>query len=284
MIPGHDVAPVLVLGATAQVGHFLVPRLAEAGAPVVAVSRRVPTESRPGVMWMQQDLQHETARVQAGTMISCGPLDLAARQARATPGLRRIVALSSASVHFKRRSGDPVERAVIDELVAAEERLSDLAEQRGIDFTMLRPTLIYGGPGDRNVARVRAWIASRGWAPVCGSGLRQPVHADDLAQLCLRLVPRRGYGLESFDVGGGESLPYPDFLRRIASAEGRDLRLVRMPAGPVMAVLRLARAFGALRGITPEMVRRQRMDLAVDDTPAREILDWNPRPFRPAPG
>ena len=70
-------------------------------------------------------------------------------------------------------------------------------------------------------------------------------------------------------------------MRRIASGAGIDARLVRTPAWLIAPALRIARRLGRLPGVTPAMVARQRMDLVVDDTDARERLGWNPRPFRP---
>lgn len=280
--PAGQSAPVLVLGATGPTGRFLLPRLQAAGAAVIAVSRRVPAEAvGPGVMWLQHDLEREVARVQGHVVLSAGPLRLALRQAERMPGLRRVVALSSASVRFKRHSPDPDERRIIDELIATEEKLTDLCEARDISLTLLRPTLIYGGPGASAIEQVADWIARRRWVPVAGAGLRQPVHAEDLAEAMLRAAARESGGAASYELGGGEVLPYPDFIRRIATAHGRDVRIVRLPAAIIEPALRAARAFGGLSGVTPAMVSRQRMDLVVDDGRARTELEWNPRPFRP---
>lgn len=276
-----ETAPVLLLGATGQVGHFLIARLLEAGAPVIAVSRRVPDYSRAGLTWLQQDLDREPAPVQAHVLISAGPLELALKQAGRMPGLDRVVALSSASVLFKQASPDRDEREMIRRLAETETELEALCRKRGIDLTLLRPTLIYGGPGPSAAATVAGWLKHRSFAPVAGRGLRQPVHADDIAALMVRLVARAGRGIETFEIGGGETLAYPEFIRRIASSIGRDPRLVPLPAWLIGTALRLLRPLGIARRITPAMVARQRMDLVVDDTPAREQLDWTPRPFRP---
>lgn len=280
--PAGQAAPVLVLGATGATGRFLLPRLKQAGAPVIAVSRRVPADAvGPGVTWLQQDLARETARVQAHVLLSAGPLRLAVRQAERMPGVQRIVALSSASVRFKRRSPDADERRAIAGLVDDEQRLAEFAARRGIALTLLRPTLIYGGTAPSAITPVAEWLARRDWAPVAGRGLRQPVHAEDLAEAMLRAAARDESGTETYELGGGETLAYPDFVRRIASGIGRDVRILRLPAALVGPALRLAHACGRLSAITPAMVARQRMDLVVDDAAARRELGWNPRPFRP---
>lgn len=279
--PASELAPVLLLGATGQVGHFLLARLLAGRVPVMAVSRRVPEHAPPGVTWLQHDLAHERARVQAHVLASCGPLHLALRQAEFMPRLERVVALSSASVLFKHESGDAAERAQIGALIDTERQFRALAEKRGFGLVLLRPTLIYGGPGTSALDPVRGWLTRHRWAPVAGRGQRQPVHADDLAELISRLLAGPVEGTEIYAVGGGETLPYPEFVRRIASSAGRNPRLVPLPAALLGAGLRIAHALGIARAIRPAMVRRQRMDLVVDDAPARRQLGWNPRPFRP---
>lgn len=276
-------APILLIGATGAVGRTLVSSLLDAGASVIAVSSRVPEFSRPNLTWLQQDPSHEYLRVQSQVVISADAdaLPAAARQARAMPSLRRMVALSSASVIFKRRSRDPVERGQVKALAGAEEDLKALAEKRGFDLKLVRPTLVYGGDGRSALDGIRGWLRHRRWAPVAGRGLRQPVHADDLAALLGKLAAGNEPGSQTFDLGGGETLAYPDFVRRIGASMGVNPALVRIPAGVIAPLLLTAHRMGRFKSITPEMVARQRMDLVVDDTSAREQLGWNPRPFRP---
>ena len=291
----HDTAPVLLVGAGGPAGHEILAGLLDAGAPVIAVSTDVPGYSRPNLTWMQHDLAREHARIQAHVMVCADAeaLPLAARQARAMPTLRRIVALSSASVVFKQHSRDPDEQAAAARLVEAEQALVSMANKRGMALTLVRPALIYGGQGPSALDGIRRWLERRSWAPVAGKGLRQPVHAHDLAAMFRSMAAGPGLtadgGTEAASatrvrtvaLGGGETLRYPEFVRRIASAAGADPTLVPIPAWLIAAVLRLTHRLGRFRSITPAMVYRQRMDLVVDDTVAREQLGWNPRPFRP---
>jgi len=282
----HDTAPLLLVGPGGPAGHEILAGLLDAGAPVIAVSPDVPGYSRPNLTWMQHDLVGH-ARIQSHVMICADAeaLPLAARQVRAMPMLRRIIALSSASVVFKQRSADPGERETVERLVESEQSLAETAGKRGIELTLLRPTLIYGGRAPSALHGIRSWLEQRSWAPIAGNGLRQPVHADDLAALVRQLAAgsgsERGSPVETLSLGGGETLQYPEFVRRIASGAGIDATLVRMPAWLIASALRIAHRLGRFRSVTPVMIARQRMDLVVDDTRAREQLGWNPRPFRP---
>lgn len=276
-----EAAPALLLGADGPAGRKTLVALLDGGASVIAISERVPEFARANLTWLQYDLTRESARVQAPVMVcaSADALPQALRQARAMPSLRRIVAVASAELRFDRHSPELDRRRAIDEMARTEERLLDLCVRRDITLTLLRPTQVYGGADGTACAEVERWIERRGWFPIAGRGLRQPVHAGDLAALVVRLAGRPRAG--TFELGGGETLAYPDYVRRIASARGRRIRTVRVPAMLLDGLARILGTGGRARGPRPGMAGRQIVDRVVDDTAAREALGWNPRPFRP---
>ena len=273
---------VLVLGASNVAGRLFLERAAaRSELHLLAVSRRQPTRSLSGVTWLQHDLAHSPVSAMAPVLVSFGPVGLAVRQLEASPAVGRVVALSSASTEFKGDSPDRAERAQMATIMADEARLAALCAERGAGLSLFKTTMIYGGGGDGNVSRLAELSARLPFVPVTGSGLRQPVHADDLAELALRvlLMGERSFG--TWLLGGGEILDYPTLLRRIATVHGRQARLIRVPAWALKAALRLGHALGRLRDISPAMLERQVADLTVNDQPAREHLGWSPRPFRP---
>lgn len=281
LLAGEERAPVVVLGASSVTGRFLLARLVSAAVPVLAISRHAPASSVPGVTWIEHDLETGPPPVQAAVIVSLGPLKFAAGLAEALTGVRRLVALSSASVLFKQHSPDSEERGMIAELADCEHRLHQLAEARSMALTLLRPTLIYGGDADGNVSRIAGLAGRLPWLPYAGRGLRQPVHADDLARIVITCLSHPEHSAGTWSLAGGEALSYPDMLRRIASRTGRAPRLLWMPAALLKLGVRLAHLAGRQRDIRPVMIDRQHQDLVVDDQPAREQLGWNPRPFRP---
>ena len=274
-------APLLLLGASGATGQFLIQRLAGQGVMLMAVSRRQPEQGQPHVIWLQQDLDAGPAEVESSVLISLGPLVHALRQVEQAPRLGRVIALSSASTRFKAQSPDDDERELIVRLVELEADLQELCRQRDIDLTLLKPTLIYGGKDDANVSRIGGLAARMKWLPYCGRGLRQPVQADDLARLIVDCLALGRPSAGSWLLGGGESLEYPAMLGRISSARGRSNRLLRLPLWIMKVLLAAAHASGRMQDIRPVMLTRQQVDLVVDDTPARERLGWQPRPFRP---
>ena len=58
-------------------------------------------------------------------------------------GARRVVVLSSTSRFIKVDSGDTAEQVTAAKLIDGETRVQAWAESRGIEWVILRPTLIY---------------------------------------------------------------------------------------------------------------------------------------------
>jgi len=274
-------AIILLLGASGAVGQCFIKRTSGQRVRVIAISRRDPASAWSHVTWLQHDLERAPADVRAGTLVSFGPLAHALTQVEQGIGLGRVIALSSASTLFKKHSGDRAERRQMAAIAQCEQALESACRERDIVLTLLKPTLIYGGGQDANVSRIAGLVSRLPVVPVAGRGLRAPVHADDLARLAVECVISGQRSAGTWLLAGGETLIYPDMVRRVGAAEGRRVRFLRLPVWLMKPAIRAAHLAGRMHDIKPAMIERQAMDLVVDDTPAREQLGWNPRPFRP---
>jgi nucleoside-diphosphate-sugar epimerase len=273
---------VLVLGASTAAGGFFLERATRLpGLQLIAVSRRAPTRSHPAVTWLQHDLAEGPVAADPGVLVSFGPVGLAAKQLAGSPGIGRVVAISSASTLFKSESTDPAERVQMESIRAEEQALGELCAARQATLSLFKTTMTYGGGRDANVQRLAGLIQRLPLVPVTGQGLRAPVHADDLAELALRMLGQGQASQGTWLLEGGERLSYPNVLRRIAEAQDRRVRILPLPGRWLAIALALAHRAGALRDVKPAMLARQAQDLVVDDRPAREQLDWSPRVFSP---
>ncbi|WP_188310320.1 NAD-dependent epimerase/dehydratase family protein [Arenimonas fontis] len=280
-------SPWLVFGLSGQVGDALCELRGRDDPQLLAVSR-VARPDRPGLRWTQGGLPDFAPAPEPApaAVISLGPLDLFARWFEACPlAPARVVALGSTSVHGKRDSPDPAERALVETLTAAEARLAAAAAARGTALTLLRPTLVYGRGRDRNLSRLVRLARRLGWLPLPAEarGLRQPVHADDVAAAVLAALraPQARPGL--FDLPGGETLAYDEMVARALAAGAPGARLRRLPGPLFRAGVRLARLSGRLDVAGEGVLARMDRDLVYDGAPVRDALGLQPRPFRPGP-
>jgi uncharacterized protein YbjT (DUF2867 family) len=149
----------------------------------------------------------------------------------------------------------------------------------GIAGVLLHPTMIYGASGENNVRRIAA-LARFGVIPLPGGrSLIQPVHADDVARAIVAAVERRAVATEPIVLAGPEPLPYAAFVRAVAHAAGRRVRLVAVPLGLAIVLARLVSALPGLPRVTREEILRLTEDKAFDITPARRLLGFDPMPL-----
>jgi nucleoside-diphosphate-sugar epimerase len=293
--PSHS---VVVTGAASQVGCFLLPRLAGSGMRVMAVSRRPGPEAAAvfgpawaghGVTtWIQADLERPLDSAWSDgcdTWIHLGPLQLVSRVlgAGAAPSVRRVIAFGSTSRFTKAQSAHPRERQLAAELEAGEAALARSCAERGIDWTLFRPTLIYGAGIDRNVMVIATAIRRFGMFPLVGNGrgLRQPVHADDLAAACISVLACPASAGRAYDLSGGEVLAYRDMVVRICAAVGRTARLLPVPVSGVGFALWCLSWLPRYRDFNTEMARRMADDMVFPHDAASRDFDYQPRSFQP---
>jgi uncharacterized protein YbjT (DUF2867 family) len=174
--------------------------------------------------------------------------------------------------------------AVTTTLAATSKRVRLAAEQAirasALDWTILRPTMIYGDPGDRNLSRLLPLLRRAPVLPIPGGRhLQQPVHAADVADAVLAAAELPAAAGHTYDVAGPEPLTFAELLRTSARAVASRTRFVPVPLSPVVAAARGYELVSRNPRIRVEQVLRLAEDkaFAIDD--AVRDLGYAPRPF-----
>ena len=111
-------------------------------------------------------------------------------------------------------------------------------------------------------------------------GLRQPIHAQDVAQAVVNSIGNKAAFNKSFNIPGGETITYFTMIRRIAEALHSPIRIFSFPTFFLKNLLRVVRMMG-LTTLSPSLFERMNHDLAYDGTEAIEALKIQPRDFNP---
>lgn len=280
-MPLHAVG---VLGATSLVGESLRRRLIQSGQRVLACSRHPPpTGPSEATTWCVTGRPTPVdERVARWIALSPAWATVDAFDWMRRAGCTRLVALSSTSVFTKQTSPDAGERALAVRLAQAEDTLTSSAGRAGIALVILRPTMIYDGHSDGNVARIAGFVRRFGWFPVCkpANGLRQPVHADDVAAACVAAIDHAA-PQATYTISGGEVLSFRDLVSRTCAAHDLTPRLVQLPVGAWRIAALFSRLLGL--GVTLGTALRMNDDLSCDHVAALQDLGFRPRPFQPSP-
>jgi nucleoside-diphosphate-sugar epimerase len=280
---GNEQTRSLVIGGTGLVGGYIVEHLIRGGERPSALSRS--EQCGPGVDWFRGDLENpETLNLPSFAALYCtadAVLLANALPRLFNPSLRRLVAFSSTSVITKQDSEVPAERETIRKLADAERKIAAACEQHNVGWTILRPTLIYAEGRDTNITPLSRLIRRFGFMPLVGGapGLRQPVHADDLATGAIAAASSPAAVNKVYSLPGGETLAYREMIGRVFDGLRLPRRTISVPAFLWRASFVLAKPL--FPGATVAMGMRMMKDMTFDSTPAIRDFGWKPRNFNP---
>ncbi len=278
---------ILVLGARSQVGHFLIPRLINAGYLITATSRKkVQSAAIREIEWRELDLSSEDEFIlleDIANVISLAPIWLLTSRISelAGQGMRRLIFFSSTSRFTKLESSHEGDRDLAKRLAESEERLIEECRRHNIAWTLFRPTMVYGCGMDRNIFSIAGFIRHFGCFIMAGEGkgCRQPVHADDLADACLKALENEHTYHQEYNLSGGETLTYTQMVRLIFGLLGRKPRMCFVNRSLMNTVTSITSLLPGLRHVTPAMIGRMEEDFCFDHSRAVEDFSYAPRGF-----
>ena len=175
--------------------------------------------------------------------------------------------------------------AIFTQLNASSKTIRQAAEAAitasPLNTTILRPTMIYGTPGDRNMIRLVRWLSRWPVLPVFGSGrsLQQPVHVADVAWAVVQALETPATIGRQFNLSGAAPLTYNDVVRLTAQAVGRRAQRVHIPAQPVVALLTLTERLGIRLPIKAEQILRLNENKAFSHAEAAATFGYAPMAF-----
>jgi nucleoside-diphosphate-sugar epimerase len=157
-----------------------------------------------------------------------------------------------------------------------------LCERHAIAWTVFRPTLVYGCGRDRNVTFIAKFVRRFGFFPLFsgGRGLRQPVHADDLAQACTQALDNRSTYGKAYILSGASTVTYREIVEAVFRELGKPVRTLDVPLPLFQAAIGIAKKLPRMRGLSTEMATRMGIDICFDHQEAATDFGFRPRPFR----
>lgn len=285
LVRREGLEPVLLVGATGQVGLSILRRLLHARMKVIATFHdTVMDYAHPDLTWIYGNMEGATLDLRgmpAATVIyTPGIWTLPPHLKRLKrSGVKRLICFSSTSIIAKATSGNAYEKELVSKFSEAEQEVTDICKELGIEFTILRPTMIYGIGLDRNVSSIVRFLKTFRVFPIVppGEGQRQPVHVDDLARAVLLMLDiERTYG-KRYNLGGAERLTYKALVERLCETIRMPARFIPMPFLPkALDTLSQILRKPDLNG---EIAKRMNQHLVFGFEEATADFGYTPRPF-----
>ncbi len=275
---------LLVTGGSGFLGGYVLAEARRRGHEVVALARSdaaTATVARRGAQPLSGDFDDPAGLPEVFSSARCSSLlNIASLgfghapaivAAARSAGIDRAVFLSTTAVTTRLPARSRAVR------LDAERQI----RESGLKWTILRPTMIYGAPGDRNLSRLLTRLTRAPLLPVPGGGrqLQQPVHVADVADVVLSAMERPESADTTYDIAGPEPLSFDELLRVAAQAVGSRTRFVPVPLSPLVAVARGYELFSTRPRIRAEQLERLAEDKAFSIENAARDLGYMPRSF-----
>jgi NADH dehydrogenase len=286
---------ILVTGAAGYVGSHIVRRLVEAGQPVRALVRNRAWAESEGrlanlkVEWVEGDVtQPETlAAAMRGVDTVIHTVAIAVEKggrkyetinyqgtinvvdAAKAAGVKRFINISQLGADAR----------LPYRFLASKGKAQDYVAASGLDWTALRPSVIWGPEDEFANTFARLAPISPLIYPIIGDGQAkfQPVWVEDLATAVVKSVDDPSTIHQDFEIGGPEVLTIAEIERRTLQAIGAKRKLIPFPVP-------LLRVVVAVMGLLPAPpVTSSLLDLlSVDNTTRNNAIGRfvaQPKPF-----
>ena len=281
---------IFVTGATGFTGSHVVPLLLKHGYKLRclyrstsdrtlcldAARRELPSSE---LEWSQGDLSDTQALSASlrGTDILVNIASLGFGHAESIiraakdAGVKRAIFISTTAIFTQLNANSKIVRTAAEQAITTS----------GLDYTILRPTMIYGTPRDRNMWRLIRLVRRLPVIPIFGDGkyLQQPIHVGDVAAAVLGCVQTSATIGKAYNIAGAHPLTYNDVVDTIATALHKRVFKAHIPAAPVVAMLKLFERLKLPFPIKAEQVLRLNEDKAFEYTEAQRDFGFRPISF-----
>lgn len=273
---------IFVTGATGFTGSRVVPLLLKNGFEVRCL-HRLTSDRSPlaglNIEWVLGDVADTesltSAMAGADALVNIASLgfghaDSIIRVA-IDAGTQRAVFISTTAIFTQLNASSKKVR------VAAELAV----ETSGLKYTILRPTMIYGSPRDRNMWRLIKFMRVSPILPIFGDGkyLQQPIYVDDVAAAVLGCLQADITIGKSYNIAGKHALTYNEVIDTLAKAMNKRVWKLHIPSKPVVGTLKLFEKMHIPFPIKAEQVLRLNENKDFSYAEAERDFGFSPHSF-----
>ena len=273
---------VLVTGATGFTGSYTVPELIAAGHEVTCFVRPSSDRSRIdqcAVSYVEGSLEDRASLTAAlrgkDALVNIASLGFghAANivNSALAAGVSRALFISTTAIFTSLNAPSKIVRLAAEKLIM----------ESGLQYTILRPTMIYGSSKDRNMCRLVKYLHRFPLIPMLGSGeyLQQPVYVGDLAKAIVLAIGAANSINKAYNIAGAAPVSYNQVIDIVCAGLRRKVWKLHIPAQLMVNFLATTERMRIRLPIKSEQVQRLNEDKAFDYSDALRDFNYAPLTF-----
>ncbi|MCG9479541.1 MAG: NAD(P)H-binding protein [Actinomycetia bacterium] len=189
----------------------------------------------------------------------------------ARAGVKRIVFLGSTTVLV------PQETKIKQDKIASEKMI----EKSGLDYTILRASMIYGSENDTNFSKMIKYIKDKGYFYLFGKGdnLIQPVYIEDVATAIAEVIANEKTYNKTYELAGKEPIKYSQMLDIVKEKMGLDFKIRKVPMGLASFIVSIYSKMSKNPHLTPDQIQRLKYDKTYSYSQAQQDFGFSPLSF-----
>lgn len=188
-----------------------------------------------------------------------------------TMKMRRAIFVSTTGIFTQL---EPQEKRIVRE---AESTICESA----LDYTIIRPTMIYGGSKDKNMHFLIEYLRKYSVIPILGNGryLQQPVYVEDVASAVVSSLSRRETTGNSYNISGRFPISFNEIIDTICNILGKGVLKIHIPYYLSLSLVAMVQVFQKNPRFTVGQVRRLNENKVFDYSKAKEDFGYDPISF-----
>ena len=188
--------------------------------------------------------------------------------------IKRVIFISSTSIFTKLDSKSKKIR------INAEKSIVN----SNLNWTIFRPTMIFGSPKDRNMIKLIKWIDKVPFFPVFGLGnnFQQPIYVKDLAWSIAEIIEKKKTFNRIFNLSGAKPLPFREIIKIISIYLGKKPLMLFLPYLFFSKLLNFFEFLGLKIFIKSEQIMRLNEDKIFPHVEAKNVFGYEPTEFKKA--
>jgi nucleoside-diphosphate-sugar epimerase len=189
----------------------------------------------------------------------------------ARAGLKRVIFISSTTVLI------PLESRIKSQKIKSE----NLIKKSGLDYTILRPSMIYGSEDDPNFSKMIKFIKDKGFFMTFGDGnnLIQPIYIEDVAGSVSSIINNKKTYKKTYNIAGKNPLKYNGMLEIVKEKLKKKFRVIKLPLRLSKLLISLYAGVSRNPLLTADQIARMGVNKAYSYQKAREDFGFSPVSF-----
>jgi len=188
--------------------------------------------------------------------------------------IKRVIFISSTSIFTKLNARSKKIR------INAEKTIIN----SNLNWTILRPTMIFGSPKDRNMIKLINWIDKVPFIPIFGKGnnFQQPIYVRDLAWSIVEIIEKSETFRRIFNLSGSVPLTFNEIVKIISKNLGKKPLMLYLPYSFFSKLLSFFEFLGFKAFIKSEQIMRLNEDKIFSHIEAKNVFGYKPTEFKKA--